>query len=116
MSGELDASLRQAINRAQFGRCRTSSIRCCKSSALTQWIHNAMLSEQHNGGSVLSGGEKTTGAVSCRAKIALSSDLGMNQHRMRNAEQEAERLADGLDDVARLTTPRAVYGHERRNR
>lgn len=107
ISGELDASLRQAINRAVDGlgglddAARQASDAASRLSNTMDSQRDALRAAQRQYAAyVLSGERGSRQARELADQIReLSSDLGMNQRRMRNAEQEAERLADGLDDV-----------------
>lgn len=107
ISGELDASLRQAINRAIDGldgldnaSLQASDAARRLSDTMNSQRATLKAAQRQYAAYVLSGERGSRQARELADHIQeLSSDLERNERRMRNAEREASRLAGGLDDV-----------------
>lgn len=107
ISGELDASLRQAINRAVDGlgglddAARQASDAASRLSNTMDSQRDALRAAQRQYAAyVLSGEESSQAAQELANSIReLSSDLNRNESRMREAQEAAQRLTREMDDA-----------------
>lgn len=107
ISGELDASLRQALNRAidgldglDDGARRAADTASQLSDMIDRQSDTLRAAQRQYAAYALRGEESSDQARELAREIqSLSSDLSNNRNRMRNAENAANQLADGLDDV-----------------
>lgn len=107
ISGELDASLRQAINRAVDGlgglddAARQASDAVSRLSNTMDSQRDALRAAQRQYAAyVLSGEESSQAAQDLANSIReLSSDINRNESRMREAQEAAQRLTREMDDA-----------------
>lgn len=107
ISGELDSSLRSAIDRAvdSLGDIESTSVQAADAARRlndTIYSQRAALkaAQKQYAAYVISGNESSEAAQELADSIReLSSDLNRNQSRMRDAQDAAQRLANEMDDA-----------------
>ena len=107
LGGELDRSLRTAIDRAvdALNNIDESAVRAAQAaSELTDELSDQRAAlkaaQRQYAAYVLSGGEGSQAAEELADSIReLSSDLNRNESRMRAAQEAAQRLANDMDDA-----------------
>lgn len=107
ISGELDASLRQAIDRAvdSLGDIESTSVQAADAA---RQLHDTIYSQKaalkaaqkQYAAYIVSGNESSQAAQELADSIReLSSDLNRNESRMREAQEAAQRLTREMDDA-----------------